>query len=153
LLYASASKGFRIGGVNPPLGSLLCLSDLQQLGYTASPRTFNSDNVWNYEVGAKGSAIDRTLTFEVSAFYIKWKNIQTSTYLPNCALCFTSNAPAAWRGGFDISASARVSDEFTFTGAFGYVLARYDESVIVGQAPGPVASIVQKGDRLPGSPY
>ena len=54
LLYFSAAKGFRPGGVNQVLTSA-AQGSLAQNGLTTDvlPKTFDSDSVWSYELGAK----------------------------------------------------------------------------------------------------
>jgi outer membrane receptor protein involved in Fe transport len=72
-LYATASKGFRVGGVNPSLvasaGSTCSFQSVFQRGY--SP-----DSLWNYEIGAKTQTRDHRLTFNVDGYRIDWNNIQ-----------------------------------------------------------------------------
>lgn len=67
LVYASIAKGFRAGGAN---------SD-ESLGTDASFSTeFDSDEVWNYEVGLKTSFWDNRITLNATLFYIDWSDIQ-----------------------------------------------------------------------------
>jgi iron complex outermembrane receptor protein len=66
-LYVSAAKGFRFGGVNadPFL--------------TGEPPTFyESDSLWNYEVGARTFWLDNRLRFDTTAFLVEWTNKQIS---------------------------------------------------------------------------
>jgi hypothetical protein len=53
MLYASAAKGFRIGGTNSYLPPI-CNSSLAALGLT-NGQSFQSDSLWSYEVGSKNS--------------------------------------------------------------------------------------------------
>ncbi|HVT36533.1 MAG TPA: TonB-dependent receptor, partial [Nevskiaceae bacterium] len=81
IAYVSASKGFRVGGVQP--------------GYSASgpkaPDFFKSDTLWNYEAGLRTQWFDRQLRADITGFYVTWKNPQTfqlgssglSSYLDN----------------------------------------------------------------------
>ncbi len=55
LVYATAAKGFRAGGVNQVLTSATSGFLYGLFGLTSAPfpRTYESDNVWNYELGSK----------------------------------------------------------------------------------------------------
>jgi iron complex outermembrane receptor protein len=69
LLYASASKGFRMGGANYPLPNTPdCAASLQAFfGQPTVPPSFASDSLWSYEAGAKSTWFDKRLSMNVSA--------------------------------------------------------------------------------------
>jgi len=72
--YATASRGFRLGGVNPPLVPA-------GPGATCSyqsvfDQSFQPDTLWNYEIGTKTQSPDHRLTFNADAYRIDWTNIQ-----------------------------------------------------------------------------
>ncbi len=117
LLYATAAKGFRVGGYNPQVG-LPCIPLLNSLGYgplagnaTGRPSTFNSDSLWSYEVGSKNVVNGGRAQISASAYYIDWKNIQQGVTLASCGFQFTTNLGKAVSQGFDLDASFRVGDE------------------------------------------
>ena len=149
LVYASAAKGFRIGGVNSPVNPTQCGPNLQALGLAAAPESYQSDSVWSYEGGAKGALFERKLRFEASGYYIKWHNIQQSVYLPLCGALFTNNSGSASSRGFDLSLQASIAPRWTLGLTAGYVDARYDTTFSAGLG----SNYVTKGDRLPGSPW
>ncbi len=64
LIYASYSKGFRIGGFNFS---------------NTTDRTYNPEKSDNYEVGVKNSLLDNTLKVNVTAFYFQQKDQQVTT--------------------------------------------------------------------------
>src|SRR5581483_6036661 len=49
--YASARKGYRIGGANALLPNI-CTQQLQSLGINGQAPPYTSDSVWSYEIGA-----------------------------------------------------------------------------------------------------
>lgn len=147
IFYASASKGFRIGGAQAPIKSAACGPDLALLGRTTSPETFSPDSTWDYEVGAKGHALGNTLQFDVNIYQIKWKNIQTSFYLPRCGLSYVDNAGSATAEGIDLSLQARPAPNFTVGINLGLVNARFGDTLKVN-----TINLVSKGDKLPVSP-
>ena len=150
LYYASAAKGYRIGGVNSPL-STLCAGALAQLSLSSGPTTYNSDSLWSYEVGAKNSLLDRRLQINTSAFYINWSNIQNNVYLPSCGFSFTANLGKVTSKGGDIDILARPIDDLNLELTASYTDARYNDSVYA--APGASAALAGKGDYLPVAPW
>jgi iron complex outermembrane receptor protein len=150
LYYASAAKGYRIGGVNSPL-STLCAGALAQLSLSSGPATYNSDSLWSYEIGAKNSLLNRRLQINASAFYINWSNIQNNVYLPSCGFSFTGNLGKVTSKGGDIDILARPVESLNLELTASYTDARYDDSVYA--APGAAAALAGKGDCLPVAPW
>ena len=147
LYYATYAKGFRPGGGNPPLPSY-CNGDngLNQTGYpNGAPLTYNSDTTQSYEVGSKNNFSSR-MRIATSVYYIKWKNIQQSVYVPyNCGLQFTDNLGTAVAKGFDIQAEMVLGGGFSMDAAVGYTSARYSEPTPLGK---PL--LVNTGDAISG---
>ena len=66
-LNAQASEGFRLGGINDPLNQGLCSpEDLVTFGGRDS---FDSEELWNYELGGKFGFADGRAQFNIAAFY------------------------------------------------------------------------------------
>jgi iron complex outermembrane recepter protein len=129
LLYASASKGFRVGGANIPITPTPpCLTSLGTLGLTSAPGTFKSDSVWNYEVGGKLGLFNRMIQINASAYHIDWSNIQSFVSLSGCPGGFITNLGAANSDGFDLSISARPTDSLSASVSAGYNRSRYAET-------------------------
>lgn len=128
LLYASAAKGFRIGGNNIALPSI-CDADLAAINLTrADVGTFKSDSVWNYEVGVKSTLADRRMTVNAAAFRIDWDKIQQSVSLPTCGYGFTGNAGKARSQGFELEINARPLEELTLGANVGYTDAKITQA-------------------------
>ena len=83
LVYATASQGFRPGGVN------------QVLGLPNALTPYQSDSLWNYEIGTKTSWFDNRLIFDIDGYWINWSNMQVNGQTPNGAFSFITNAGAA----------------------------------------------------------
>ena len=73
MLYASAAKGYRVGGYNPAVGvpcgvtagpNPIPGTSLGDLGLTDRPAFFDSDSVWSYEVGSKNRLFDNRLQID-----------------------------------------------------------------------------------------
>ena len=67
LIYASYSRGYKSGGVNPPLQPIFAVSDFFQ------PEFVNA-----FEIGSKNSFLDGTLRANLTAFYYQYKGLQLS---------------------------------------------------------------------------
>lgn len=149
MIYATASKGFRIGGGNASLPSTTCAAELKAIGIANAPETYQSDSLWNYEAGAKTKLFGGALQLNGSAFYIKWKNIQQQVFL-KCAFQYVDNVGGATSKGFDLQASLRVANGLSLGANIGYSHTRYTANAYPGPIPGtgPKSVIVSDGDSL-----
>ena len=100
MIYATASEGYRPGGPNNPAPANLCGTEVAGLGLAADQlNRYGPDLLWNYEVGAKTSWLQRRLTVNGSAFYIDWKRVQQQIVL-QCGFNLTANfGSAVSKGG------------------------------------------------------
>lgn len=151
-IYATISKGFRVGGYNPRQFAV-CKPQLVALGLgDINPAQFDSDSVWNYEVGTKNRLFDRRLTLNSSAYILKWKNIQQPVTL-TCGGNFLDNLGSATIKGFDVQAELRPIDPLAIGLSVAYTHARFDETAFVSDAQVPGTQPVTEGDRLQGPPW
>jgi outer membrane receptor protein involved in Fe transport len=157
MFYATAAKGYRVGGYNPQIG-LPCIPQLATLGYfpsagnpTGRPTTFDSDTLWSYELGTKNTFFDGRGRLNASGYYIDWDNIQQGVGIGSCGFAFTINAGSAVSAGFDLEASYALTDQLTVGTALGYTDAEFKETVLGG--PAAVVTIITDGDSLPGAPW
>ena len=149
MFYASAAKGFRPGGGNTPVPANVCGTELAALGLSEAPHSYGPDYVWSYEVGAKGSVADHRVTYESSAFYINWKDIQTIVPLGGCGFTITENAAQAVSKGMDLNVTVLPLKGFTLNAAVGYTNSRFSKPLYgAPSATGDRALIISDGDRL-----
>ena len=83
-VYAVASKGFRLGGATSPNYNTPCLIGLSSIGITNPPSTYQSDELWNYELGTKLLAMNHSLSIDAAGYYIDWQRIQQQIIIPIC---------------------------------------------------------------------
>ena len=89
--YASA-KGFGVGGVNGNISETLCGDELDQVGLdTYSLRTYDSDDLWSYEVGVKSNLASNRMSLNAAVFFIDW---QDSLQVQRLA-CGTKSTPTS----------------------------------------------------------
>lgn len=155
LIYATAAKGFRMGGANAPVSPVACSSSLAAFGLTAAPDTYDSDSVWSYEVGTKNKLLDNRVTVSASGYYINWSNIQRQVSL-QCGYFFIANTGSATSKGFDASIDAEPVDGLRLSVSAAYNKATYDQDIfggIINPATGERALLLSKGDRIGVSPW
>ncbi len=143
-VYATASKGFRLGGVNNPIPQLGCQADFDTLGIKTNPPTFGSDTLWNYEIGTKASLLDNRLSVNLDGYYISWKGVQQHIYLPTCGYDYSENAGDAESYGTELEAHAKVTRNLTLS-----VTAAYTHATLTSANP---ITGFSTGDKLLGTP-
>jgi iron complex outermembrane recepter protein len=128
-LYASASKGFRLGGGNSAIPVSLCAHDLANIGLTAAPLTYNSDSLWNYEMGTKLLLFDNRVSVDADIYYLRWNDIQQDIYLPTCVYFFEANVGDARSYGSEIGIKANATPHLTLSVSGGTTDATITENV------------------------
>jgi iron complex outermembrane receptor protein len=163
LLYATAAKGFRLGGVNQPIpvaepgpgvntvvaGNECALQAKILFNTNCSPNvtpgpgfvmlqapsTFASDSVWNYEIGEKSAFFDHRLIANVSLYYERWTDPQLATNLAGFGI--TANGADAHIKGLEAEFQALLSGEWTLGVNLGYTDATFSAaSSITGYPEG-----------------
>ncbi len=147
LLYFTAAKGFRAGGVNPQVAQSTCDAGLTALGITANqiPVAYGPDEVWSYEVGGKARVLDNRLQVNAAAFRIDWSQVQATIPI-SCGFNFVMNGGAARSEGFDLQTQYRPIDPLTLTLNAGYTNARYLQAVAGPNPAVQVAPSINAGD-------
>lgn len=130
LVYASASRGFKSGGFN---GRANALADLTQSinGTNVVVTTFRPENVWTYEVGAKGSFADGRVVLSADVFRSDYKDFQARVGGGNTGLTGGSfpvlNAGKLKIQGVEFEAMVKPWSALTLTASMGYLDAQYQE--------------------------
>ncbi len=137
-LYGLRAIGYRLGGTNN-----------RGIGAIFIPEQFSGDELTNYEAGVKSLWADRRVTFNLSAFYMEWKNMQVAGQDLTGAFGFIGNAGKAEVRGLEGEFAAAVTDSFDVTASFTYLDKHElteDQISDVIIAPG------RKGDLIPRVP-
>jgi iron complex outermembrane receptor protein len=141
IVYATAAKGFRAGGVNPNVSQAVCQTGLDQLGINATqiPSAYNSDTVWSYELGGKFRLFDNKLQLNGALYQIDWTGVQSTVTIGGCGQSFVVNGGRAQSRGVDLQANFRPIGPLTLTLNAGYDEAKYLDPVKGPAAPGSSA--------------
>jgi iron complex outermembrane recepter protein len=121
--YVSWSKGFRSGGFN----------GRSTTAFSLGP--YNPETVESWEVGAKTSWLDNRVQFNVTGFFMKYKNKQEDVVFPDpvaVTVTVVQNAASATINGLEAEFKAVVTDGFTVSANLGYLDAKFDEWNDVG---------------------
>jgi outer membrane receptor protein involved in Fe transport len=154
LVYFTAAKGFRSGGVNAPVGPVVCAPGLALYGITATqaPLTYAPDTVWSYEVGGKFRLLDNRMQLNAAAYRVDWSGIQSAITL-TCGQGFVENGKGARSQGFDFQGQYRPIDPLTLSLNVGYDNAYYIDPVAGPLGPGHGPNAVNAGDPFPVAPW
>ena len=154
-LYANATKGFRLGGANRPVpDNVEVEANLKKFGlvYSDIPASYKPDSLWSYELGSKSDFLHRTLTLNLSAFYLKWKNIQQDLNLSDAGFDFELNGGDATSYGLEAELKARVTQQLTLSASAGMTHATFSAAQLAFGTDADGAPNAPKGTLLPGVP-
>jgi iron complex outermembrane recepter protein len=98
LLYASYSRGYKSGGINPPINPIFQV-----------PATFTPEIINAFEIGSKNSFANGMLRLNLSAFYYDYKGLQLSRIVARTSVndntdaeIYGAEAEAVWRPARDL---------------------------------------------------
>jgi outer membrane receptor protein involved in Fe transport len=140
-LYAQASKGFRAGGAN----ATAPLIPIFNGGLTIDD-SFDSETLWNYELGAKTFVFDRRMMLNAYLFLMEWKDRQVAAIDGSGLLDFVVNAGDAESVGLEMEATVNLTDELQLQGSLTFLNTEFKDDVA-----NPVTGLplTIKGNELP----
>jgi iron complex outermembrane receptor protein len=146
-LYAQASRGFRLGGINDPINLPLCSAQDKIIfgGYG----TWKDEKLWDYEVGIKSQWLDHRLTLNVAAFYENIDNLQATATAGTCSSRLVINVPKSRSEGVEAELFARPNANWDFGISATVLDAKLTSSVISSLG---VVGGLQDGNRMPTAP-
>lgn len=149
LVYATAAKGFRAGGVNQVFSSAGQSQLFGQYGLTKAilPITYGSDSVWSYELGGKFRLLNGRAQVNAAIYRIDWSNVQTNVGLGGDG--FVVNVPTARSKGAEAEVQLRPFRALTLNAAGAYGTAKYTSTVKFAGARGLDLLAAQDGQRFP----
>ena len=137
LIYVNAAQGFRSGA--PNLNSVYLGGQFAQ---------YESDSLWNYELGTKSTWLDGRLVANVAAYYLDWSEIQVPRFIfsPvfNNTVTIFDNAGDAEIVGLDLQLTARPTRSLELGASVNL-----QDSEFTAVSPD---TLIAAGSSLPNSP-
>ncbi len=151
-LNAQVSKGFRLGGINDPLNTPLCTP--QDLATFSGRDSWEDEELWNYEVGAKRTIMGGRGTFNIAAFYMDIDDLQATVTAGSCSSRVVFNVPQAHSQGLELELTAPLGNYADIAISARYTDSQLDSTLTSTDANGNVSVVsgIQDGNRLPTVP-
>ncbi len=135
MLYATVAKGFRMGDSN----ELLPIFAQEELEPGEWPANYESDYIWNYEIGFKSIWANGRLIANAAIFYNDWQNLQQYRLLES-GWGYTANVGSAHSSGFELDLKGKVTKALELGFGMGILDPKIDEG-------GPNLD-AEKGDKI-----
>ena len=110
LIYASYSRGYKSGGINPPLQPIF-----------AVPESFGPESIDAFEVGTKNTFMNGALQVNLTGFYYKYSGLQLSRIIARTSVNDTIDANI-W--GLELESIIRPSDNWLINLGLSYLNAK-----------------------------
>jgi len=115
MYYATISKAYRAGGFHPHAPD----------GYSDQ---YDSETLWNYEIGAKNTFFDNRFTVNTAIFYMDMDDKQVRIYpINNSNLSYVDNAAKATSKGFEIGLNGKLTPNIELFASYGYTDVTLDD--------------------------
>lgn len=128
--YASYGRGFKSGGFDMRGDAKL---------YPETINGYQPELVDTYEIGLKGSLLDRRVNFATALFKSDYKNQQITSQFyipPKDVVSYVDNAGSSEIWGWELEASARITDSFIPRLTLGYLEAKFNDFVTLNPLTG-----------------
>jgi iron complex outermembrane receptor protein len=132
MLYARIASGYRIGGPNEE-------AELLKL-----PATYKPDTTVDYEVGIKADLLGHSLTVDMSAYYINWKDIQIELVNPQTYGVYFVNGGGAKSQGLEFALTAHPTTALKVS-----VVGAFNDAELTETLPANAAAYGLSGASLP----
>ena len=152
LTYFTWAEGFRRGGAN-------AISTTGLFGSLPGFQTFEPDKATNWEIGLKGTLLDR-INYTLAGYFIEWDNFQFDDFTP-AGLLAVFNGEEAETIGFEFESDGRLTDALSYSFGYTFTDAQVTEDftisdlplggALLGLPPIPFFSAFD-GDPMPGVP-
>jgi outer membrane receptor protein involved in Fe transport len=123
LIYASYSRGYKSGGINPPLQPIF-----------AVPEGFDPEFVDAFELGSKNTFLDGSLRLNLTAFYYKYKALQLSRIVARTSVNDNVDADIY---GLEAEAIVSPSPNWLFNLGFSYLHTKVADDKFLGDPRDP----------------
>lgn len=117
--FASIARGYKAGGLNV---------DAREIDPAKDPLTFDTEDLWNYEVGVRGNWLDGRLTSAITGFYLQRENTQVR-YSDGVGGEFSfaeENAGDSYVTGVEIESGLQLNDQLSLYSSIGLMTSSID---------------------------
>ncbi|MEM1141979.1 MAG: TonB-dependent receptor [Pseudomonadota bacterium] len=137
-VYANVAKGFRTGQAQPGISLGLAV-----LNGVEIPAGIEPEELWSYEIGAKGSFWGGRATLEAAAFFNDWEDLQVAVVVTPQVRALVNGGTAETRG-LEAALTLAPVENLVIRLSGGYTDAEFTESVD--------GINISDGDRVPNVP-
>jgi outer membrane receptor protein involved in Fe transport len=123
LLYASYSRGYKSGGINPPLQPVFAVDE-----------AFDPELVDAFEIGSKNTFAGGAFTLNATAFYYKYKSLQLSRIVARTSVNDNVDADIY---GLELESVIRPDDRLAINMGFSYLHTKVSEDKFLGNPRDP----------------
>jgi len=120
MVYASAARGYKIGGFNANGAGL------PQFEY--KPETN-----WTYEVGIKGKLFGNKFVYTADIFYVNWMNIQTQLNIASSSITVVGNNRGATSKGVELDGTYFFTPGIWLRGSAAFLDPKYKAGTVDGE--------------------
>jgi len=134
LLYASISRGYKIGGVNGQAAAEAPSLSPETEAFVKSRTIFDAESLVNYEFGIKGNYLDNTLQLSATAFYMSRKDMQANAWVlspPAEWVSYRDNVSDGHNAGVEIEATWFPTDTLTIFATAGWLETELGDLTVV----------------------
>ncbi len=121
MAYASYKTGFLSGGYEA--------SFIQSVTSTIGSVTFGPEKVRGGEIGAKFHVLDRSVYFDMDAYYYSYSGLQVNAYNQATLTYLVENAADSVAKGIEVSSTWNVGDGFKLSGSANYNISEYTQYI------------------------
>lgn len=125
MVFGTVSTGYKSGGFAGSQGV-----------EAAASVPVDPENVTNYELGMKGDFLDNSMRLNVTAFYMKYKDLQVTRFGPVPSSPFgtflTTNLGSAKIKGLEMEMTWQMTENLTFNANYAYLDSEAQDLVING---------------------
>ncbi|MGD1953980.1 MAG: TonB-dependent receptor [Sphingomonadales bacterium] len=125
MLYASYKEGFKAGGFDPNLRLAILAEPTvndENGGYE-----FDDETAKSWEIGAKTTLFDGTVTFNIAAFRTTFDDLQVASFDSQTNTFVTTNAGASRSQGIEIEGTWRATDWLNFNTSLTFLDSTFTE--------------------------
>ena len=127
LIYGEVAQGFRLGGINIDSRVVNPPTNTPGNGPPLTVRNFDSDRLWNFEIGTKNSFLHNTVQINADGFYSIWTDMQADLTRMN-GLLFAANIGQVENAGFELEATVVATPEFVISANVSWSNPQFTES-------------------------